>query len=234
MKLHHRIRKHLQTLQGVRKEKHHHLLHHLHQKYRISKSTLFYVKEYGPGSHVAATIIMESLKILLFSSVMSSLGGLALEHIKFLFISILPLIILMPALNDMIGDYGTIISSRFSTMLYEGKVSGWHRNKELRTLFWQVLSIGGFLAVLSTVLSVAILSFLTDYHTTLMMGLKVLFIAVVDIILLVTILFAIAIGAGLYFYKRQEDPNNFLIPITTSVADFGNMVVLAVLAVLLF
>ena len=64
--------------------------------------------------------------------------------------------------------------------------------------------------------------------------LKIFLIAIIDVIFIVTLLFFISISAGLYFYKKKEDPNNFLIPITTSVADFGNMLMLSVLVFLFF
>jgi len=54
------------------------------------------------------------------------------------------------------------------------------------------------------------------------------------VLVLVAILFLTSITAGLYFYRKGEDPNNFLIPITTSIADFGNMIVLTVLVILVF
>lgn len=230
----HKILKHLHQLRSISRKKHHHLLHHLHKKHKFSKKTLFYVKEYGPHSHVARTIIKESAKILLFASIISSFGGLAIEHIKVLFISIIPLIILMPALNDMIGDYGTIISSKFSTLLYEGRVGNdWRTNKELKKMFLQIMTIALIMASISGVISLIISKFF-GYDLSLATIIKVLLIAILDVGILVTILFLIAIVAGLYFYNKQEDPNNFLIPITTSVADFGNMILLAFLVLILF
>src|SRR3989338_5827245 len=107
------MRHDLEMLRNIKKKKNTSLIHKIHKKHKISKKTLFYVKEYG-HHNVVNTIIKESIKILLLASIISSVGGLALEHIKTVFISIMPLIILMPTLNDMIGDYGTIISSRFS------------------------------------------------------------------------------------------------------------------------
>ncbi len=230
----HKLRKQLHRLTKIKRHKHHHLIHNLHKKHRISKKTLFYVKEYGPHSHIARTIIKESIKILLFASVLSSFGGLALEQIKALFIQIVPLIILLPALNDMIGDYGSIISSRFSTMLYEGKVKrDWKTDRELKKLFLQIFTIAIVMVILSVIISLFISSF-TNYKVTTAIAGKIMFIAVLDVALLVSILFLVAIVAGLYFYNKQEDPNNFLIPITTSIADFGNMILLAVLVLLLF
>ena len=43
-----------------------------------------------------------------------------------------------------------------------------------------------------------------------------------------------SIIAGLHFYRKGEDPNNFLIPITTSIADLSNMFILSILVVLFF
>ena len=63
---------------------------------------------------------------------------------------------------------------------------------------------------------------------------KVFAIALIDAVLLVTVLFAVAVVAGVYFYGKHEDPSNFLIPITTSVADFGNMLLLALLVTVFF
>lgn len=229
---HEKLRKTLYKLKGIERKKHHHLLHHLHKKHRLSKQTLFYIKEYGPHSHIAKTILKESFKILLFASIISSIGGFSLEKIKLLFVSIMPLIIMLPVLNDMIGDYGTIISSRFATMLYEGKVKGWRDSKELKKLFIQILLVAVIMAILSAVISLLI-SHYSGYDAA-GVAVKVIAITLIDVILLVTILFAIAVTAGIYIFKKKEDPNNFLIPITTSIADFGNMVLLAILVLIMF
>ena len=118
-----KLLKHLPTalnkLTSIKRHRHHPLLHHLHKKHGISRKTLLYIKEYGPHSHVARVIIKESLKVLLLASILSAFGGFALESVKHAFIAILPLVVLLPALNGMIGGYGTIFSSRFSTLLLE-------------------------------------------------------------------------------------------------------------------
>jgi len=227
------LRKHLEKLRKIERKKHHPLIHKIHKKHKISKKTLFYVKEYGPHTHVPRTIIKESIKILLMASIISSFGGFALEYIKTIFVSILPLIILLPTLNDMIGDYGTIISSRFSTMLHENKINKkWWLNKELKKLLIQIMIVSLLTAILSVLGSVLIASFYENITSLIL--LKTLAITVIDVMLLVSILFITAIIAGLYVYRKEEDPNNFLIPITTSVADFGNMIILAVLIILFF
>jgi len=225
-------RRHLRIIQGLKRHKAHPLLHHLHKKHKISRKTLFYIKEYGPHTHVSKTIIRESIKILLLASVISSFGGMALESIKAAFIAIMPLVILLPVLNDMIGDYGTIISSRFSTMLHEGKINSHiFSNKEIRKLFAEIFLVAMTTTFLSCVASLIISA---KHAFSWITSLKVFLIAFADVAILVSLLFMVAIIAGLYLYKKKEDPNNFLIPITTSIADFGNMIILTLLVILVF
>jgi cation transporter-like permease len=226
------VRKKLKRLNLVERKKYHPLIHHIHKKHRISKKTLFYVKEYGPHTHVSKTIIKESIKILLLASVISSFGGLALENIKTVFISIIPLVILLPALNGLIGSFGTLFSSRFSTMLHEGKAGGLF-SPDMRKLFVQILIISVIAATVSSAIAVAV-SVYSGYPAGFLMAEKVLLISVLDVLALVSILFFLTVFAGLYFYRKGEDPSNFLIPITTSVADFGNMLLLAALVLAMF
>ncbi len=231
---HHPAHRHLKKLQSLKRKHYHPLIHRIHKKHNISKKTLFYVKEYGPHSNVPKTIIKESIKILLFASVVSSFGGLALENIKTIFVSIVPLLILLPVLNDMIGNYGTVVSSKFSTLLHEGRVKErWWKNLELRELFFQLISVSFITAVLSSAAALVI-SASSAYAVDLGVIFKILFIVIFDVLALVSILFLIAVLAGLHFYRKGEDPNNFLIPITTSVADFGNMIILSLLVLLVF
>ncbi len=228
------VRQHLEKLRKISRKKYHPLIHKIHKKHKISKKTLFYVKEYGQHSNVPRTIIRESIKILMLASIISSFGGLSLEHIKTVFVSIYPLIILLPALNDMVGDYGTIVSSRFSTMLHEGKIKkDYWANKELKKLLVQIIIISLLTAVFSSIIAL-IISSLSNYAVGAATVYKILFIAIIDVIFLVSTLFLISVYAGIYFFRKKEDPNNFLIPITTSIADFGNMIILSLLIMLFF
>ena len=113
MKNKEKIKIYLERIRKLKREKHHPLIHEVHKKHNISRQTLFYIKEYGKNSNVSGTIVRESIKILLLASIISSFGGLALDRIELFFLSIYPLVLLLPSLNNMIGNYGTIISSRF-------------------------------------------------------------------------------------------------------------------------
>lgn len=224
----------LNKLRDVEREKSHPLIHKIHREHKISKRTLFYVKEYGKNSNVPKTIMKESIGILLIASVLSSLGGLALDNVGDAFVVIMPLVILLPALNDLIGNFGVVVSSRFSAMLHEGRTQKklW-KDEDLRKLFLQVILIGFITAIISGSAAL-IISQISGYEISTDIALKVMSVVVLNIILIVSILFFISVFAGLHFYRKGKDPNNFLIPITTAFADFGNMLVLSALIILLF
>lgn len=227
-------RKHLRKLQKLKRKQYHPLLHKIHKKHKISKKTLFYVKEYGPHTNIPKIIIKESIKILLLASIISSLGGLSLETNKTIFVSILPLVILLPVLNNMIGTYGSIFSSHFSTLLHEGKIKEkWYKNSDLRKIFVQLLIISGLMAIISSALAM-IISGISGFTLDQRIIADIFFIAIIDVLLIVLIMCFVAVFAGIYFFKKKEDPNNFLIPISTSIADFGNMIILSLLIILLF
>lgn len=229
-----RLITHLETLRKVERKRYHPLIHKIHKKHKISKKTLLYIKEYSPKSHVLGNIMKESIGILLFSSVISLVGGLALESVRDSLISIVPLIIILPVLNDMIGDYGIVISSRFTTLLYTGKVKGkWYKNLSLKQLFYQIGTISIVTALISSIISLIVSNY-RGFSLNFEIIYKTLIISIVDVILLVSILFIISIYCGYYYYKKNEDPNNFLIPISTAIADFGNMILLSILVILFF
>lgn len=228
------LHKHLKMLRKGKRHIYHPLTHTIRERYGISRRTLLYVKEYGPHSNVPWTILRESVKVLFFAALLSSVGGLTLEYVKTLFISLVPLVILFPALNDMIGDYGIIISSRLSASLHSGTIQGeWREYPELRKLFLQMLLVSIMTAFLGALVALVLSSF-SDYTLTLGVALKVFLISILDIVILVSCLFVVSIHAGLYLYRKGKDPDNFLIPITTSIADFGNMLLLALLVTVFF
>jgi cation transporter-like permease len=223
------LKKILKKVTQLRRHEHHPVLHHVHRKYGISRRTLFYMKEYGPHSHVAHVIVKESLKILILASIISSIGGIGMESISSKLVVIIPLIILLPALNDMVGDFGCIVSSKFTSMLYLGKVGRkWWRSRHLHTLFLVILSTSFITSVFIGV-AASIIAYWSGYSVTFEVFLKVLGIAVLSNIILVSVIFAISIVGGLAIFKRKEDPNNFLIPITTSFADLLNLAIFALL-----
>jgi len=180
-------------------------------------------------------IITESIGILLLASLLSSLGGLSLQSIQQNLLFLLPLLILMPALNDMTGDYGGIVASRFTTLLYLKKIKEkeWWKSHYLHRILGEVLIIGTFSAMYITMLASSIAwfkGFAMDWE----LFQRILMIAVLTTWLLILLLFFVCVLGGFYVYKRKHNPDNYLIPIATGLADLGSMLVLTVLVRALF
>ncbi|HKZ49994.1 MAG TPA: magnesium transporter [Candidatus Nanoarchaeia archaeon] len=179
-------------------------------------------------------ILKESIKILIFASIVSSIGGIGIEALKIKIAAIIPLVIMLPALNDMIGDFGTIISSKFTTLLYQGKIrSKWWESSELGDEFRVISSIALFAAFYLGAVSVLIAT-LQGAPIEIVEALKIMAISFMATATLVMIIFFLAIIGGLWVYKRGKDPNNFLIPITTSVADFSSLILFSLMVAFLF
>jgi cation transporter-like permease len=64
--------------------------------------------------------------------------------------------------------------------------------------------------------------------------LKVVAISFMAVATLVLIIFSLAIIGGLWIHKKKKDPNTFLIPVTTSIADFSSIIIFALLVAFLF
>ena len=179
-------------------------------------------------------IVKESAKILIIASIISGVGGVGFEALKLKIAALIPLVVMMPALNDMIGDFGTIISSKFTMLLYQKKIhKSWWNSYELGDLFRIIASIALFAAFYLGVVSVAVAHF-QGVPINIIEALKVIAIAFMSTATLVLVIFFLSIICGLWVYKKGEDPNNFLIPLTTSVADFSSLALFTFLVVFLF
>jgi cation transporter-like permease len=227
-------RRMLRKVTRVRRREHHPVLHHVHRRYGISRRTLFYMKEYGPRSHVAHVIVRESLRILIIASIISSVGGISLQFLEQKLIAIVPLLILVPVMNNMVGDFGCIVSSKFTNMLYLGKVGRkWWRSRHLHRLFLVIL-LSSFIISVFVGVAASVIGYWRGSFITFEIFMKILAIAVLSNIILVGVIFLVSIIGGLGIYRKSEDPNNFLIPIATSVADLLNLVIFAILVGMFF
>ena len=174
-------------------------------------------------------IIRESFGVLILVSIISAAGGIGLQIIKEEIFTILPLLILFPALNGMVGNFGAIFASRYTTLLYEKKVSQKKfMNKALKEIYLQILKVSIIAAFYISTLS-SVVSLMKGFEFDPVLYVKILIITILTTIFLVTLMSFISIGAGRYFVKKKEDPDNLLIPITTAIADFGAMILFSLL-----
>ena len=202
------------------------------KKIELKLGEFSYLKEYGPKHHIIKKILCESFRVMIVASLFSSLGGLGMEFVKKNLISLLPLIILLPSLNDAIGNFGTIMASRFSTLAYEAKRKDFLK-RHLRYLLKEIIPAALVIAFFASSCAIALAS-LKGFSALPVIYVKIIAIAVLDMLVIVGLLFLITVKAGLHYCTAGKDPNNYLIPLTTSIADLGNMLLLSLLIILFF
>ena len=182
---------------------------------------------YSSSMKLIIKIIRESVKVLIFASILSSFGGIGLESLNQKLVTILPFLILFPALNNLVGNFGIIFSSRFTTLLYMGKVKkNIFKSIEMRRLISSIFIIAlvctTYIAILANVIA-----FLKGFPFDLNVFLKILFSSVLMAVVLCIILIFISVIVGFHLLKKRKDPDNFLTPITTAIADLGCMLMIS-------
>jgi len=114
-----------------------------------------------------------------------------------------PIILLvLPSLNSLIGDISTVLVSRLTSHLYLGtltpKIQLSHRLKQ------------DFYGLLITIL----LSLVA------LISLGYLLASVTGIEIVNRLMFIFLFIGSIFIFRKGKDPNNFLIPMVTSLADF--------------
>lgn len=221
-------------LKKIKRHEHHPLVHKIYKSHKISHKTIFYMKEYGPKSHVASVILKESLFALVIAFAFGIVGGVSLQALESNFVFLLPLIILLPSLNGMVGNYSMIMVSRLSTLLFtKGVLRNWWKlediHKIIRTIFIVALLSSIYIGTASS-----FIAYLKGFSLTTGAVVKVLQVSLFTTLVMVGIVIIISATSVLYVYKRKEDPNNLVMPIMTSVADLGTILVFALMVRLIF
>jgi cation transporter-like permease len=172
-------------------------------------------------------IFKESIIIVLVSSLIGLISGSWLSLSDEILYSFPIILLLLPSLNSLIGDISTILISRLTTHLFIGslqpKIQISDKLKE------------DFIALLSTVSLSLIFLIILGHGIAIFTGIEIvnpfiiiLFIIITIFILFISLFFLLFICA-VYLFQRGKDPNNFLIPFTTSLADFLTPLILIIL-----
>ena len=163
-------------------------------------------------------IFKESIIIVIISSILGLTSGTLLSINKEILYTIPIILLILPALNSLIGDISTVLISRLTTHLYIGtippKIQKSDRLKKdfLGLLITIVLSLA-VLLVLGNAIGVATgVEIVNPFLIT--------FVIILTVLILFGILFVLLFISSIYIFKRGKDPNNFLIPFVTSLADF--------------
>lgn len=159
------------------------------------------------------------------TSSLSLIGGLGIEVVQQKLLAIVPLLIALPGLNSMVGDYATLIAAHAGDP-QEKNLSKMQLIKAMApSLLINIL----FVFVASLILAVY-RGFLLNPAFVIKFGLFVIF----SILAVVSIMFLITLVLGKLLENRPLNPDDVLIPIVTTISDIFMLSLIALAAVALF
>jgi cation transporter-like permease len=179
-------------------------------------------------------IIAENLVPVVFASMLSVIGGIGLALVEKKLYFLLPVLITIPALADMVGDFSAIIASKSVALIEEKKLPrDWAHSKVILGMATHMLwiSIGYSLIVGMASLFIASRQGFALSPEFISKFLIILILINVMMVLFL-IVFSIRVGSAVAYHGH--DPDNFLIPIATSIADVGVLLLFSLMVWLFF
>jgi len=159
------------------------------------------------------------------ASALSLLGGIGLEAVANKILPLVPLIIAIPGLNDLVGDYASIIAAH-----HGGPNETKKTKKELFRAIFRVVGINiGFLILMSLVFA-SIRGYVLE---PIFIAKFVLFITSA-VVLSIFVMFALAGFLEVILKNKRINPDELLIPIITSLADVLMLLLVALSVFILF
>jgi cation transporter-like permease len=159
------------------------------------------------------------------ASSVSLIGGIGIEVVSEKLLPLIPLVVALPALNTMVGDYSTIIAAHAGDPFKRART--WRQL--IRAVSWSVIiNVAGV-----TLLSLIIASqrdFPFSWGFSLRFG---LFVAVA-IVISVAFMFFLTYTLDRVLEQRRLNPDDVLIPIVTSVSDVIMLGMIALGTVIFF
>ncbi len=167
-----------------------------------------------------------SLLFIIFTtglaSAISLIGGIGLEHVSDRILPLIPLLIAIPSLNDLVGDYSTIIAA------HTGDTT--ERKRSHRDLSRAIFRVVGFNIAAIVVLSL-IVAASRGYVLHFYFLVRFVYFVIVAVIAVILAMFTINRVLDRILINHRLSPDDLLIPISTALADIM-MLVLITLAVL--
>lgn len=172
-------------------------------------------------------IVRESLRVVILSSIISSVGGLGLELLREKLLVFLPLLILFPALNEMTGGLGAVMVSRLTSAWYAKKIKGGWKSAVVQGLFRDVLGVTVITSVFIGCVAYAI-GWVRGFPFHWVLFSQTVGFSLFVGVLLFGVLFCVSLYGSRFVFRRGHNPENYLIPLVTAIGDLGSMALLAV------
>lgn len=144
------------------------------------------------------------------TSSISLLGGIGLELVKEKILPLIPLIIALPALNTMVGDYSAIIAS------HAGDPKD---TKKTRKKLIKALSRAIWVNILGIIILSLVLAARREYIFEQIFILKFVIFVVISMITTIVLMYAITRLLDKILEERKLNSDDVLIPVVTTVSD---------------
>lgn len=159
------------------------------------------------------------------ASCISLIGGIGIEAVQVKLLPLVPLLIALPALNTMVGDYAAIIAAHAGDPA-EGKHDKKTLAKAIAKAIW--INIIGILA-LSVVIAAK-----RGYLFTTPFLIKFIIFTIVAMGGIVAVMFGLTLALEKILEHRKLNPDDILIPIVTTLSDVLMLGTIALASVTLF
>ena len=159
------------------------------------------------------------------ASCISMLGGIGIELTEKELLPIVPLVIALPALNTMVGDYATIIASHAGNPAQKQKT----RKKLVRSI-----AISTVVNIIGTIFLSLLLSYSRGYVVENGFMLKFSLFVLVSVSVIVFSMFFITYMLDRILKTKKLNPDDILIPVVTTITDVFMLGLIALAARLLF
>jgi len=163
-------------------------------------------------------IFKESVLVVVISSIMGLISGTFLSINSQILYSFPVILLILPSLNSLIGNIAIVLISRLSSHLYLGNLSPKiQKSHVLKNDFYGLL-----ITILLSLVALIIIGYAVGFATSIQIINPLLIITVImlTILILFGIIFLLLFISSIILFRRGKDPNNFLIPLTTSLLDF--------------
>lgn len=159
------------------------------------------------------------------ASCISMLGGIGIEYVEADLLIIVPLVIALPALNTMVGDYATIIAAHAGS---QGE-----KNSTRKKLISSIAK-STVVNMLGTIVLSLVLALRAGYEVTTTFFVQFSLFVILSVASIVTVMFFITYTLDKILDKKKLNPDDILIPVVTTITDVFMLGLIALAAKFLF
>ncbi len=159
------------------------------------------------------------------ASCISLLGGIGLEAVIERILPLVPLIIALPALNTMVGDYAAIIAAHAGDPAEQ---------KQTKHQLARAIGKAIWVNIIGILLLSVIIAWQRDYLFTAAFLIKFIIFVSISMISVVVGMFGLTTALDRLLQHKKLNPDDILIPIVTSITDVFMLGLITLAALLLF